>query len=152
MRNVIIDTCVLIHIIRDTITGKKCIEVISNIDEDANIIISVVTKAEMESFVLQNNWGTKKIEKLQKMLDEITAIDINQSDKILLSEYSQIDSYSKRKTNDKSGNILKDSARKMGKNDLWIAATSSALNIPLITCDGDFDHLNKTFLELIRIV
>lgn len=39
----------------------------------------------------------------------------------------------------------------MGKNDLWIAATSSALDIPLITCDGDFDHLNENFLELIKI-
>lgn len=115
MRNVIIDTCVLIHIIRETVTGKKCIEAISNIDEDANIIISVVTKAEMESFVIQNNWGTKKIEKLQKMLDEITVIDINQSDKILLREYAQIDSYSKRKTNDKSGSMLKGSARKWGR-------------------------------------
>ena len=66
MKNVIIDTCVLIHIIRETITGKNCIQAISIIDEDANIIISVVTKAEIESFVLQNNWGIKKIEKLQK--------------------------------------------------------------------------------------
>lgn len=152
MKNVIIDTCVLIHIIRETITGKNCIQAISTIDEDANIIISVVTKAEIESFVLQNSWGIKKIEKLQKLLEEITVIDINQSDKILLGEYTKIDSYSKRKINDKSGNTLKESARKMGKNDLWIAATSSALNVPLITCDGDFDHLNTTFLDLIKVV
>lgn len=152
MKNIIIDTCVLIHIVRETITGKNCIEAISIVDKDANIIISVVTKAEIESFVLQNNWSAKKIEKLQKLLDEITVIDINQSDKILLSEYAQIDSFSKRKINDKAGNILKISAKKMGKNDLWIAATSSALNVPLITCDGDFDHLNKTFLELIKVV
>lgn len=152
MRNLIIDTCVLIHIIRETITGKKCIEVISKIDEDVNIVISVVTKAEMESFVLQNNWSTKKTEKLYKLLEEITIIDINQSDNILLREYSYIDSFSKRKVNDKAGNSLKGAARKMGKNDLWIAATSSTLNIPLITCDGDFDHLNETFLELIKVV
>jgi predicted nucleic acid-binding protein len=152
MRNLIIDTCVLIHIIRETTPGKKCIEVISKIDENVNIVISVVTKAEIESFVLQNNWSTKKIEKLYKLLEEITVIDINQSDNILLSEYSHIDSFSKRKINDKAGNILKGSARKMGKNDLWIAATSSTLNVPLMTFDGDFDHLNETFLELIKVV
>ena len=66
MKNIIIDTCVLIHVIRETITGQKCIEAISNIDADANIIISVVTKAEMESFVLQNNWGTKKLRNCKK--------------------------------------------------------------------------------------
>jgi predicted nucleic acid-binding protein len=129
MKNIIIDTCVLIHIIRETITGKKCIEEISKVDNEPNIIISVVTKAEIESFVLQNNWG-----------------------KILLDEYSKIDAYSKRKANDKSGNTLKGSAKKMGKNDLWIASTTSALDIQLITTDGDFDHLNGTFIKLIKVV
>jgi predicted nucleic acid-binding protein len=152
MKNIIIDTCVLIHIIRETITGKKCIEEISKVDNEPNIIISVVTKAEIESFVLQNNWGKKKIEKLQKLLDDFTVIDINQNDKILLDEYSKIDAYSKRKANDKSGNTLKGSAKKMGKNDLWIASTTSALDIQLITTDGDFDHLNGTFIKLIKVV
>ena len=30
----------------------------------------------------------------------------------------------------------------MGKNDLWIAAVAKVLAIPLITTDGDFDHLD----------
>lgn len=30
----------------------------------------------------------------------------------------------------------------MGKNDLWIAATAITYNIPLITTDADFDHLD----------
>ncbi|MEL7220555.1 MAG: PIN domain-containing protein [Bacteroidota bacterium] len=39
----------------------------------------------------------------------------------------------------------------MGKNDIWIAATASALKIPLITADRDFKHLDGDFLELIWI-
>lgn len=152
MKNIIIDTCVLIHIIKKTITGDKCLKVISEFEEAPNIIISVVTKAEIESFVIQNSWGDKKIEQLQKLLNSLVVIDINQSDLLLLSEYSWIDSFSKRKIKDKSGHFLKGSARKMGKNDLWIAATASALGIPLMTCDGDFDHLAITFLNLIKIV
>ena len=151
MKNLIIDTCVIIHIVRETETGNNCLDAISKLDEEPNIIISVVTKAEMNSFILQNNWGIKKVEKLEKLLESITIIDINQNDEVLLNEYSQIDNYSKRKGNDKKGNILNGSSKKMGKNDLWIAATSSALEIPLITTDGDFDHLNKTFINLIKI-
>ena len=41
--------------------------------------------------------------------------------------------------------------RNMGKNDLWIAATARALNIPLLTTDADFSHLDGTFLELQHI-
>jgi len=36
----------------------------------------------------------------------------------------------------------------MGKNDLWIAATAYVIQATLTTTDKDFDHLNKTFINL----
>lgn len=151
MRNVVIDTCVLIHIVRDTAIGKNCIDTISKLDEEPNIIISVVTKAEMESFALQNQWGVKKIESLEKLLENITVIDINHNDISLLSHYSQVDAYSKCRGVNNIGNKLNSSARKMGKNDLWIAATASALDVALVTTDGDFDHLTPDFINVIKV-
>ena len=152
MKNIVIDTCVFIHIVRDTITGKKCIEELEKYDEAANVIVSVVTKAELESFIAQNSWGKPKIEKLNKILEEITYIDISNADQLLINSYTEIDAFSKRKTKNKSGNLLKGSAKKMGKNDLWIAATAYSLDIPLMTTDGDFDHLNETLMDVFRIV
>ena len=151
MKNIIIDTCVIVHIVRESESGKKCLEALSRFDDEPNIIISVVTKAEIESFSVQNNWGIPKIEKLNKVLNQITYIDISNSDKTLVGAYTQIDAYSKRKTKDKNGNLLNGSARKMGKNDIWIASTAYALNIPLITTDSDFDHLNDTLINVIKI-
>lgn len=43
------------------------------------------------------------------------------------------------------------SARNMGKNDLWIAATASALDLTLLTTDRDFDHLHLPLLSLQKI-
>ncbi|MDN5203316.1 hypothetical protein QQ008_18155 [Fulvivirgaceae bacterium BMA10] len=40
------------------------------------------------------------------------------------------------------------SAKNMGKNDLWIAATAFVAKAELITMDGDFDHLNGEFLTV----
>jgi tRNA(fMet)-specific endonuclease VapC len=40
----------------------------------------------------------------------------------------------------------------MGKNDLWIAATAYALDIPLMTADSDFDHLHLTMLRAVKVV
>lgn len=151
MKNIVIDTCVFIHIVRDTITGKKCINALEAFDESANIIISVVTKAELESFIAQSKWGSTKIEKLNKILSEITYIDISNSDTALINSYTVIDAYSKRKISDMNGNLLRGSARKMGKNDLWIAATAHALGIPLMTTDSDFDHLNSTHLSVYKV-
>jgi len=151
MKNIVIDTCVFIHIVRDSVTGQKCLKQLEKYDEAANVIVSVVTKAELESFIVQNKWGKPKIEKLNKILDEITYIDISNADQFLIDSYSEIDAFSKRKTKDKSGNFLKGSAKKMGKNDLWIAATAYSLDIPLMTTDGDFDHLNETLMDIIKI-
>lgn len=152
MRNVIIDTCVLIHLVRDTQTGKNCLSALKNFDAEPNIIVSVVTKAEIQSFIAQNNWGETKIKKLGKIFDQITYIDIATADDLMLNAYTHIDAFSKRRGSDKNGNLLSGSARKMGKNDLWIAATAYALNIPLMTTDGDFDHLNGTLLNVIKVV
>lgn len=151
MKNIVIDTCVFIHLVRDTVTGKKCIEALENYDEAPNIIVSVVTKAELESFIAQNNWGKRKILKLKKFLEEITYIDITHADRLLIDSYTAIDAFSKRKIKDRSGKLLKGAAKKPGKNDLWIAATAHSLDIPLMTTDSDFDHLNKTMIEVIKI-
>lgn len=152
MKNLFLDTCVLIHIIRESETGKKCLQAIENYDENANIIISVVTKAELDSFALQNKWQLKKVTKLNEILTDITIIDISKNDTILLENYAKIDGFSKRKSEDLDGNLMAGSAKKMGKNDLWIASTASTLEIPLLTIDGDFDHLNNYFLKLQKIV
>jgi tRNA(fMet)-specific endonuclease VapC len=39
----------------------------------------------------------------------------------------------------------------MGKNDLWIAATASLLNLTFVTTDKDFNHLHNHFLNLRNI-
>ena len=39
----------------------------------------------------------------------------------------------------------------MGKNDIWIAATASVMDAPLITTDGDYDHLDSVYLSVLRI-
>lgn len=38
--------------------------------------------------------------------------------------------------------------RKLGKNDLWIAATASVYRVRLLTTDTDFDDLAPDYLEL----
>jgi predicted nucleic acid-binding protein len=41
--------------------------------------------------------------------------------------------------------------RKMGKNDLWIAATGVVEGATLLTTDNDFDHLSGLFRTVERI-
>jgi tRNA(fMet)-specific endonuclease VapC len=42
-------------------------------------------------------------------------------------------------------------ARTMGKNDLWIAATTHLTKADLISNDNDFDHLDGVYFKVIKI-
>lgn len=152
MKNIVLDTCVIIHIIRQSTIGQRCVDSLKAFDTNPNIIISVVTKGELESFAKQQRWEHKKMISLNSFLTQVTYIDIENADKTLLDSYSEIDAFSKRKIPDGSGNLKIGSAHKMGKNDLWIAASAYAINAPLLTADSDFDHLNGTFFNVMKVI
>lgn len=80
------------------------------------------------------------------MLEEILVIDINSVD--ILQRYAEIDAFSQGRLNSRPLNM---SARNMGKNDLWIAATASVLDATLLTTDNDFDHLHEEFFEVGKV-
>ena len=111
--------------------------------KENDLYISVVTVAELKSFVLQRDYGEKKIGALEKLLKKFRIIDINIEE--ILARYAEIDAYSQGKLKGKKGTF---SARNMGKNDLFIAATSSVYGLVLITTDKDFDHLSPEFISL----
>ena len=73
-------------------------------------------------------------------------LDINSED--IIEAYAEIDAYSQGKL---KTNSLSTTARNMGKNDLWIAATCHVTKAVLLTTDKDFDHLNNIFFILNRI-
>jgi tRNA(fMet)-specific endonuclease VapC len=58
------------------------------------------------------------------------------SSEIVIREYARLD-YASR-------NI----GRRMGKNDLWIAAVASVQSAVIVTTDQDFDHLNPNLVKV----
>ena len=109
-------------------------------------IISVVTLGEIRALSLKNYWGIQRFKKLEALLPLFIIADIHSED--VIQRYAEIDAFSQNKLKDMP---LKNSARNMGKNDLWIAATASVSNARLMTSDNDFDHLEGTFIELITV-
>ena len=109
-------------------------------------IISVVTLGEIRALSLKNYWGIQRFKKLEALLPLFIIADIHSED--VIQRYAEIDAFSQNKLKDMP---LKNSARNMGKNDLWIAATASVSNARLMTSDNDFDHLEGTFIELIKV-
>jgi tRNA(fMet)-specific endonuclease VapC len=93
--------------------------------------------------MLQRKWGVPKRNAYHNLLKNLLIADINKED--VIDKYAEIDAFSNGKSDVIS---LGTSARNMGKNDLWIAATASVLKATLLTTDQDFSHLNRIYLNV----
>lgn len=141
------DTNILLHILRkqdflNDLNSKYDFKNPLN-----KIIISAVTVGEIHSIALRNRWGEKRMTALSDLLKTVNIIFIDDNP-TLIQFYSEIDVYSQNQHPDFR---MTGSARKMGKNDLWIAATTAIFNGTLLSTDNDFSHLNGQFLYFDKI-
>ena len=136
-QQLILDTNILLHLLR----GKSAAEVIEReyriSGRSPRSIISVVTKGELKALGYKFAWGTRQHERLDTMLAHLPSVDISHS--ALWNAYAELDHSSTQ------------AGVKMGKNDLWIAATTRLTEGVLLTTDGDFDHLGPLGLNVERI-
>lgn len=145
----LLDTNILVHRIREGQLGQRIEQEYQLFSGNHNLIISAVTKGEILSFAKQSDWGLSKMGKLTTLLDALTCFPVDGTSP-LMDAYADIDAYSQGK------HRLYPlptgfSAKNMGKNDLWIAATAFLLDIKLLTTDHDFDHLHPHFIEVVKV-
>ncbi len=112
-----------------------------------SIYISVVSIGEIYSLAFRNHWGEERRRQLVYWLQQFRTIPIYE-DIAFIDLYAEIDNFS---LNHHPTLKLSSSARKMGKNDLWIATTTAFFNATLISSDNDFEHLNNVFLYFDKI-
>lgn len=124
----LLDTNVLVAIIRAGRLGQYIDTTYQPRKAKFKPLVSIVSVGEIYSLARQFEWGAKKTSEITKLLDNLVVEDINAPE--ILSAYGEIDHASR---------II---GRKMGKNDVWIAATCKVSGATLLTTDGDFDHLS----------
>jgi tRNA(fMet)-specific endonuclease VapC len=140
----VLDTNILLHYLRGTELSIWIDQHYRPLDSTINeSIISVVTVGEIRALAKINHWGQRRLDKIDDLLEELLITDINTED--LIERYAEIDAFSHDKI---IGRPLGMTARNMGKNDLWIAATTSILDATLLTTDKDFNHLHNQYLNL----
>ena len=147
MRRFVLDTNMVLAALKDHPVWREAATEHGLGADDALVIISVATMAELRSLAEQNGWGDAKKEKLEKLLRRYVIIDISHNDGALMEAYSRIDAFSQGRL---TGYTLGLTSRNMGKNDLWIAATAAVTKAKLLTTDADFDHWKEGFVDLDR--
>lgn len=143
----LLDTNIIIIYSRDSNIAKRIEEDYKLFEKGNSLAISVVTLGELDAFIKKVGIGEKRKKKINGIISRLAKVGLNSKE--LIEKYGDIDTYSQGKLK-KKGNF---SARNMGKNDIWIAATASVYDLTLLTTDKDFDHLKGEYikLELINI-
>lgn len=116
MRNFIVDTNILMAYLKaDNSLFRKVSEENDLDADDAFIMISAISKGEIQSIAMQNSWGERKTEILNKLLNQIVIIDMAGANEMLMNAYAEIDAFSLQRHPTKR---LSGSAKPMGKNDM----------------------------------
>jgi tRNA(fMet)-specific endonuclease VapC len=144
--NYLLDTNILLIYIRSRNAASKIDKTYHPLDLPNRSAISVVNLGEIHSISLQNQWGQSKIKTMETFLQKFPIADINSLS--IIQRYAEIEAFSQDKLPQLPLGLT---ARNMTKNDLWIAATASVLDMTLLTTDQDFRHLHGTFLTLKEI-
>ncbi len=143
----VLDTNILLSLVRNSNLGVKINQDFGILNSQHQVSISITSRAEILSIAKKRDWGNNKIQKLEELLKNFALLTLNES---VVQKYVEMDAYSqgKDKTRIYPPNF---SAKNMGKNDLWIAATAAVTSSTLLTTDKDFDHLDTVFIPVIRI-
>ncbi len=137
---VVLDTNILVHLIRQSPVGLR-VEADHGLSRRSERpLVSFVTFGEMQALGLKLGWGERKRSLLQELLRELVVVHLHQGD--ILECYAQVDHHSEK---------VEKPARPMGQNDMWIAATATALSAVLVTTDDDFDHLAPDFFHCVKV-
>jgi tRNA(fMet)-specific endonuclease VapC len=134
----VLDTNILVHLLRGKQAGQAIEQLYGIGQRTPRAIISVVTKGELKALAYKLEWGADRRETLAAMLTALPAADISHGS--IHDAYAAIDFASMAL------------GVKMGKNDLWIAATTPVADGVLLTTDADFDHLSPTGLRVERVL
>jgi predicted nucleic acid-binding protein len=126
----LLDTSVIIHLVRGAEVGQRILRSHDLIHCQPRPLVSVVSLAEVRVMAEMNQWGEVKRQILERTLQSLVVVDINHP--LVIDAYVHIALLARQHPK---------GARQMGNNDLWIAACAAAAGAFLLTTDDDFRHL-----------
>jgi len=139
----VFDTNIVLFYLKDGKTKDYIERKFAPFSPPNRVIVSFVTIAEIKALALKNSWGPRRIAAVEQLLSYMAVVDVAYPQ--LLDNYARIDAYSQCRIN---GYQYQFTARNMGKNDLWVAATTGLSGATLLTGDKDFEHLAPEYFPV----
>ena len=133
----VLDTGVLLNLIRGHDPGLSIDRAFGLSAAFHRQIVSIVSHGELRVLASRNRWGAEKLGALMLALQEVVTVNVDSI--AIIEAYVRVEEHCR---NARGGE------RKMGQNDMWIAATALQAGLPLITTDKDFNHLNDRLIQV----
>ncbi len=133
----VLDTSALLNLIRGRELGEQIDKAFGLRQALYRHTISIVTHGELKAMAQRRSWGDEKQRVLTSALDELVTVDI--SNNSVIDAYVMVENACRTTVGGE---------RRMGQNDMWIAATAVVAGLPLITTDDDFNHLNRRLITV----
>ena len=149
MSSYLLDTNMLLGFIMCAPWALRVREEYHLADPERMVYTSVVCKKEVLDLADKFGWGSNKRTRLQRVLSRIPTLNLDDE---VVNAYALIDAWTHGTSVDSPNDASPPQpAVPMSQNDLWIAATAHVHSAALVSTDGDFDHLDETWLQLIYV-
>ena len=149
MSRYLLDTKMLLGFVRSAPWALRTREEHNLSDPARMVCTSIVCKGEMFALAEKFGWGSNKRTQLQRVLSRIPTLNLDDD---VVKAYALMDAWTHGTSVDSPDDASPPQpAVPMSQNDLWIAATAHVHSVALVSTDGDFDHLDDTWLQLIYV-
>jgi tRNA(fMet)-specific endonuclease VapC len=125
---VVLDTNVLVHLLRDNATGKKIESEFRLSSRAERPLLCSIVEGEILGLAQAWNWGSARFARMYEQLNQLVRVSAG--------EPEVIKAYGELFANQRKKGLL------VGENDLWIASTAKTVGATIITCDTDFQSLD----------
>lgn len=150
MKRFLLDTNILLGFVRGAHWAKATYESLEMIKEENLVFTATICRGELLALSEKLGWGEKKRAALESTLYQFTAVGVDKES--ISKAYARIDAWSRGKALDEEPFTSPPKpAKKMGQNDMWIAAVALMTGATLVTADGDFDHLADSVIPVVKV-
>jgi predicted nucleic acid-binding protein len=132
----ILDTNVLVHLLRNDSTGQALEAKFKLSARTERPLLCSVVEGELRGLSDWWGWGAARIAKLDLTLSQLVRVSAGEPEVVRC--YGRL--YAQQT---KLG-------KKVGENDLWVAATAVAIDGVVLTCDTDFLKLDPTLVKYVH--
>ena len=131
-RLIVLDTNVLLHLIRGRQAGRWIDERYGLRTRSEKPLVSVVSVGELFRIAHRREWGTGRLSALNDLVAEMLVIGLEPE---IVRAYGRM------------GAFLDAAGTPLPQNDIWIAATAASKRAVLLTTDAHFNRLHATHAE-----